>query len=193
MKYLKIGLLSLIAVTLSKCSSDNESQDTFAEENPLPQLLQQSGFDGEKITYIDDNNAYEIGFGFTPAVNGNIKSLVVKLPKINNDIRVTIWDSETELPILTETVNVTQANQFITKNIAPLSLEQGHGYAITMNTRDYYMWHRQNQGAATWPIMCGNIDITTIHEDIVTDHEFPNFGVINAYFGDCTFIFQQTE
>lgn len=183
----------MVAFTISNCSSDDDNQPAFTDENPLAELLQQTGFDGEKITYIDDNNSYEIGFGFTPSVNGNLKSIVVKLPKIKNNLRVTIWDSETQLPILTETVYVSQANQFITKSITPLALEQGHAYAITMNTDQYYMWHRENQGAANWPVTCGNIVVTTVHSDIVTGHEFPNFGVINAYFGDCSFIFQQTQ
>lgn len=189
--FLKIALIVLVA-TLSGCSSDSNSA-TFTDENPLAELLGFTGFNEERITYTDDNNSYEIGFGFTPSVNGNLKSIVVKLPKIKSDLRVTIWDSQTQTPLVTETVNVNQANQFITKNITPLALEQGHAYAITMNTDQYYMWHRLNQGAAQWPVTCGNIVVTTVHSDIVSDHEFPNFGVINAYFGDCSFIFQQTE
>lgn len=190
-----ITLLFLLSLLCAGCSSsDNpDSQTTFPEENPLALFLQLSGFDADQTTFVDDNNAYEVGFKFVPSVNGNINAVTVRIPKVQSSLRVTIWDSETELPLLTEFVNATQANQFITKDITPLALEQGHVYSITINTHDYYMRHKATWNPTDYPIACGNIEILGVHSEIMPDHLFPYFGVSNGYSGDCSFIFQQTE
>jgi len=190
-----ILLLLLVAATaLSSCSNDDDTQTPpfFQQENPLSGYLAAANFT-DKITYIDDNNNYEMGYMFTPKVKGQLNALVINTPDIVTALRVTIWDVATQLPIRTESVNVTAANTNTTFPIPPVLLQKDKGYAITMNTSDYYCWKQPNQSAVDYPFMVGNISVDFALINMGPAQLYPTDGMaVNAYFGNVSFKFQRT-
>jgi len=187
-------LLLLAATAFHSCSNDDDTQTPpfFQQEDPLAGYLAAAGFTN-KNTYIDDNNNYEMGYMFTPKVKGKINSLVINTPDIVTALRVTIWDVATQLPIRTEFINVTIPNANKTYAIAPLLLQKDKGYAITMNTSDYYSWQQPNQGAVDYPFMVGNISVDFALIDMGSAQVYPATGMaVNTYFGNVSFKFQRT-
>jgi hypothetical protein len=194
-KHFHAATLLVAALIASACSGDaDENSPQFDEENPLPEFLITTEFDQDQIAYIDDNNNYEMGFGFKPAVTGKINALVIKIPDVRDDVRVTIWDVATATPIHTELIDVPQAAVNTTKNITPILLEQGKEYTITMNSSDYYFRYKANNpDPPTYPIPIGNIVFTASYCDMGPQQIMPTVGGVNSYFGDVSFVFEQTQ
>lgn len=190
------GIASLL---LASCASDNDDavQDApmvAVTENPLPGFLSQHHFDDNTITYIDDNNNYEMGFAFRPLVAGQINAVVLKVPQANSGIRVTIWDTETESALRTIYVPAPAA-AFTTQTIDPLALEQGKEYMITMNANDYYFGILNFlPEPLEYPYVYGHISITGSAIDMSNSgQQMPAADMINATAGWCSFEFQQTQ
>lgn len=197
---LYFGIVSFLLFPLVSCSSDNDDSVQDAPvvamtENPLPEFLSQHHFDDNTITYIDDNNNYEMGFAFRPLVSGQINSVVLKIPQPNTNIRVTIWDEDNGSVLRTIYVDALEANVASTKTIEPLVLEQNKAYMITMNANDYYFGILNFlPEPLQYPYIYGNISITGSAIAISNSgQEMPAADMINATAGWCSFEFQQAE
>lgn len=135
----------------------------------------------------------EFGLAFSPNVKGQINAITVKIPNVNSNLRVTIWDYTTQTVLRTETVNITSSNVTTTKTISPLALEKDKKYMITMNSTDWYKEHKADNSAATYPVTAGNIKIWEYRWVGGSAQTFPTNPDPTYYAGDLSFVFQQTE
>lgn len=189
----KVSIIFLL-LFLTSCSNDDEptpNTPVYNEENPLQSFLTTSGFNQQTMEQTATNDLLA-GLSFKPTVTGKINSLLVKLPVINNNLKVTIWDNATGNLLRQEIVNVTSANTEIATQITPLQLEKDKIYVIAMQTNTAFVRYKTDQTNASFPITAGNIQILSYREGTSTT-TIPNDNYYNLYAGDCIFKFQQTE
>ena len=192
--YFTQAIVLLVAtITLVSCSKDDDGP-TFNEENFFNGFLTNSGFSAVTDATIN-GGSYEFGTEFTPLVKGKITSLKVKLPAINNALRVTIWDKSTATAtvIRTETVNLTAADTEQGFDIPDLEVSANHLYAITMNSDDWYNHRRTGNTDAIYPITSGNIRIDSYKWIGGTGQTYPTNSAFSYYAGDVSFNFLQIE
>lgn len=190
-----VSIISILAFVIFSCSKNDPKEPVvpvvYPEENPMMVYMTASGFGQSTASFLNLNDN-EMGFSFRPEVTGKINAVLVKIPVINNAVRVTIWDKTSKIILRTETVDVTTANTEITKIITPLYLTKKREYLISINTNSWYT-HTKTDGSTTiYPIIAGNITITgsQSHSDIT--QTLPNVGWFDFYRGDVSFVFQQT-
>ncbi len=189
----KVSILILL-LFLTSCSKDDDptpNVPVYNEENPLQSFLTTTGFNQQTMEQTATNDLLA-GLSFKPTVTGKINSILVKLPAINNNLKVSIWDNATGNLLRQEIVNVTSANTEITTQITPLQLEKDKIYVISMQTNTAFVRYRTDQTNASFPITSGNIQILSYREGISTT-TIPTDNYYNLYAGDCIFKFQQTE
>lgn len=191
-KILQTLMLLFVLITISACSSDDDSGPNYNEENFLSGYLEASGFDEVSINYIN-TGMYEFGLDFTPLVEGKITALKVKLPDANPDLRVTIWNKETNTIYRTEIVNVATADTEYTFDISDLNLVKDNPYAITINTDDWYRRSKLDGSNVTYPITVGNIQINAYKWLPDTTQTYPTILSADYFAGDISFDFIQTE
>jgi len=183
-----------IAITIMLFSCSEDDGPSYNEENFMNGFLTNSGFSELTQNYIDAGS-YEFGVEFTPLVKGKITSLKIKLPAINNALRITIWDKSTATAtvIRSETVNVAAADTEQDFDIADLELTANHQYAITMNSDDWYDHRKTDNTNATYPITSGNIRIDSYRWIGGTAQTYPT--TVAAYYvaGDVSFNFIQID
>jgi hypothetical protein len=189
----KICAVALVLFAMSCKKDDDPVPVIYAEENPLNAFLAASGYNQVQVSKINNSITYETGFSFKPTVKGNINSIYVLIPAPNASLRVTIWESVTKTVLRTEILNVASANVPVTKTIAPLELTKDKEYVITMNTDDFYLREKTNGQAAVYPFQVGKILVTDYRERIGTAQVFPEGTQPDYYYGNCSFVFQQTE
>lgn len=192
--FLLCAMVFTIALTTISCSKDDSDPKAtvYPEENFLEGYLATTGY-SQIHNALTNDIVYETGVVFSPNVTGKIKALTVKLPAVNASLRVTIWDATTQTVLKTETVNVSSAYITITKSISELALEKDKKYAITMNTGNYFNSRRTDYTAPSYPVISGNITIWGARMKSGTTQTFPNMGMGNFYYGDLSFVFQQTN
>lgn len=189
----KVSILILL-LFLTSCSKDDDptpNVPVYNEENPLQSFLTTTGFNQQTMVQTATNDLLA-GLSFKPTVTGKINSLLVKLPVINNNLKVSIWDNATGNLLRQEIVNVTSANTEITTQITPLQLEKDKIYVISMQTNTAFVRYRTDQTNASFPITAGNIQILSYREG-TSMTTIPADNYYNLYAGDCIFKFQQTE
>jgi hypothetical protein len=191
----KTIIILLFTIVIISCSKEeNKTPIIYGEENPLNGFLSQLFYYEETYTYINElGGIAQVGMSFTPLVKGKINAIVVKIPTINNNLKVAIWDKQTRAKLRVEYLNVTSANSFITKEITPLELSKDKEYVITMFSDDYYARNRTDNAVGEFPVISGNIKMTKSVTGEGETELYPLSGSGNQYFGDCSFNFQQTE
>jgi hypothetical protein len=188
-----IALLIFGAVSCKKDKAEPAPAPTlYPEESFLDGYLNSTGFSQALTNYVSSSN-FEFGLEFKPTVKGKITSLLVKLPDVRTDLRVTIWDKATQMPIRTETVNVAVANTQYDFDIADLELVKDKEYTITMNSNDWYDRKKTNGNNATYPVVSGNITIISYKWVAGTAQTYPTIVSLSYYAGDCTFKFRQID
>jgi Domain of unknown function (DUF4082) len=192
-----IAILSFSILSLS-CSKDNETTTPVTppvaanpEVNPLAPYLIASGFN-EKTTNQINLSDYEFGISFKPIVNGKITAFVVKIPDVNPTLRMTIWNKTTATVLKTETINYATAGQEVTKAITPLDVVAGTEYFVTFNSNDWYDHRRNNSSNTTYPLLIGDISITSYAYISGTAQAMPYVTILSYYAGDISFKFQKT-
>lgn len=189
----KICSVALLVCAFACKKNDTPAPVVYAEENPLNAFLAASGYNQVQISKINDPITYETGFSFKPTVKGNINGIYVLIPAPNASLRVTIWESATKTVLRTEILNIASANVPVTKTITPLELIKDKEYVITMNTDDFYFREKTNGQAAVYPFQVGSILVTDYRERIGTAQVFPEGTQPDYYYGNCSFVFKQTE
>ncbi|MEO7978656.1 hypothetical protein [Flavobacterium sp.] len=196
MKTLKnLFFLLTISIFAVSCSSDDDKPGvTFSEENPVDLYLAASGFN-QKSVEVKNSAFYEYGFSFKPKVTGKINALIVKIPDVNTNLKITIWDAATKTVIKTESVPIPTANVTVEKVITAITLTKDKEYFFTINSNDWYNRTKTDGTAAVYPIVAGNITITGYAYIQAEDGVpvFPTNARDTYYAGDMTFKFQQTE
>jgi hypothetical protein len=165
----------------------------YAEENPLPSFLSNTGFN-QLSTVSNYVTKYEEGFSFKANVKGKINALVMKLPVANSSLRITIWDNVSKAVLRTENVNVPTANTEATIIIPTFDIVKDKEYFISMWTNDDYVRSRTDNAAAGYPIVSGNISVLScLYKQVASGQVFPTSSTTKYYYGDISFKFQQTE
>lgn len=190
---LKLVLVLCVAAVAFSCDKDddNPTVPVYQAESPLQGYLTATGFSESEEAVIDGSSS-EYGYRFRPTVTGAITSLSVRIPDVNNNLRVTIWDVATQEPIKTETFNITSSGVAVVKSIAPLPLQKDKEYLISINTADYYVHERNNGSSAVYPVSVGNIQITGYAYASGLLQEFPGTTATDIYSGDVNFTFLRT-
>lgn len=191
--YYRVFLFLFLTLAVSNCRKDDDEPEpiVYAEENPLAAYITNSGFSNSSnfVNSLD----YEFGLVFSPNVNGKIKAITAQLPDTNANLRVTIWDFDTQAVLRTEVVNVSAANTLITKAIAEMPLVKDKKYLISMNSNDWYNREKPGGAATTYPITAGNIKFTGYLWKSGISQIFPTNVDATYYAGDLSFTFQQTN
>lgn len=195
MKNLKILFTIILAALLfTACKKDStDKTKKYSEENPLADYLAATGFDQSTTPQVNLGVYRELGFTFTPKVKGEIHAVTVKIPDNADNIRVTIWKVSDKSVL--KTINITDltAGDEKKESINPIILEKDVQYLISFNTNDVYVHFRTDQGNVTYPIVAGNLTIDGCWARIGTAQAYPEDYFFDAYEGDVSFIFQQTE
>ena len=147
-----LTLLAIVLVGFGSCKKDKKSRP----ENFLNSYLEQSGFN-QKVT--DQAVHSEFGLFFNVLKAGVIQKVYVKIPKVQNDVRVTIWEVGANKVLYSQVVNVSTANAVFSSDVTGLSLQPGIEYAITINTLSFYQRRKNDNSNVTYPYTCGNIKI----------------------------------
>ncbi len=188
MKRIKFLIVPIFILLFTSCSNDD---DGFSKEDFLAGYLSETGFNEETVELTDQSNN-EFGVEFSPMVNGNITELIVTLPVINNNLRVTLWNKSDMSILHTEMVDVSIAGETMIFNV-DIELNQGQEYAITMNSDDWYDRYRTVYGDAIYPVTVGNIEILTYIYEQTAAQIYPTNEDSAYYSGDLSFNFQRTE
>jgi hypothetical protein len=193
-----LNLTFLTLILLSSCKKNDDSAPAapapviYSEENPLPTFLSITGFNETNVV-VTGLPPVEFGFTFKPRVKGKINSLVVKVPSTQSAVRITIWDKATQTALLTETIAVT-ANVEASKPITALALVKDKEYVISCNSNGWFTRQKSNTQAANFPVTAGNVIIANTNFQLGSSQTFPPPSISNnAYTGDISFNFQQTE
>lgn len=187
-------LLLSMSLLITNCSKDDTPPNipvvAAPLQDPLPGFLVATGFN--QITDPNVNNGdYELGFSFIPLVNGKITAIVVKIPDVRADLRVTIWDKVAGTILKTEIINIATANVEVLKQITPLDLVKDKEYFITYNSNDWYDRYRTNNASVSYPFIIEDIKITSFAYTIGTAQVIPSSIRNDFYAGDCSFKFQK--
>ena len=183
-----------LMLTLTNCKKEkkpsNNSTPTVAEQNPLSGYLSASGFD-EDTNAVVNGGDFEFGLKFIPAVSGKMTAIIVKIPDVNTNVKVTIWDAATTDILRTELVQITSSGVDIMKTISPLNLTAGTEYMISMNSNDWYNYTKADNSFATYPVTSGDFSITGYGYSSGNEQLFPSTNSTSYYAGDLSFKFQK--
>jgi hypothetical protein len=200
MKSIVTASLFLMLISICTLSCKKNKATVYPEESFGDDFLTQTGLQKSPRTFTVSNNYAELGLEFKPTSKGKITSLLIKLPGTNSNLRVTIWDKVTQIPIRTEYVNVATANTLIDFDINDLELVKNKEYAITMKSSYYYeRWQRIDPiatGPVPFPIFCSNICLLRHKLEFFSNSSLQKYpDKIENYNlgGDCYFKFQQID
>jgi hypothetical protein len=171
---------------------EKKKDPVYTEESFADAFLSTTGF-VQKSTPVVNSTDFEIGLEFKPTVKGKLTSLLVKLPDVRTNLRITIWDKATTSAIKTEIVNVAAANTQYNFDIADIELEKDKEYVISMNSNDYYIREKTDGSAVKYPVTAGNIIILSYKYINGTTQKYPSASYDLTYAGDCFFKFVQTN
>lgn len=116
--------------------------------------------------------------------------ITVRLPDSHPNLRVTLWNFDSEEVIYTNTLNVTQSNTITEHLVNEIVLEKNKKYIISMNTDDYYYREREYGMNVSYPIIAGNIKIFEARERHTYEQLFPNYFSRFYNVGDVSFNFK---
>lgn len=191
----RIIILFVAIFAFTACSKDDDTpteKTNYPEENPLALYLEKSGFNQETSLYIGDSYS-EQGFRFKPKVKGIIKAVTLKVPANSNNVRVTIWNTDTKGIIRTVIIPNAVAHTEKRQEIEPLEVMPTTTYLISFNEKNSYTHNKSDNSKAIYPIDAGNIEVLGFNYGNGQSPYYPNFPGLSSYWGDAGFVFQQTQ
>jgi hypothetical protein len=197
----KIIFTLTIATLLFACTK--KSEDIPALVVPLvpysfSEFLKQTGFDATVDNYSEAPETSERGTIFEPQVDGNITAFVVNLPAAVTNLKITLWNATTKVPLRSINGIYTALGQNSTYTISAVPVQKNEKYCVSFTTQptfSYYKRKRTNGAAATYPVNFSNIKIRSHNEysyPTGTSNilHFPDNATVVSYFGDVHFVFQ---
>src|SRR6218665_185297 len=198
-------MLTTTILCLFSCSDDDNAnqnpgpmvvfpaEPSIAGENPMPSFFSATGFGQMNTAYIDFDD-HDLGFSFVPNTIGKINAFLVKLPQMNDHVRITVWDKETATLLRTEYMDVISVNSYVTLEIKPLALQKDKEYVVSITNDDFIICKKQENGPdVTYPVAVGNITITGSIRQLSNATAMPDTYVQNSIGGICSFLFEKTE
>lgn len=188
----KIIILSIIIQFFSCVKNDEPTPPTivYVEENPVKSYLAASGF--SVLSSQTSITKFEKGFSFIPKVTGNVSQLVFKFPVNIEGFKYTIWDRATGLELIENFISKNDNDIEKTENINEFKLIKGKEYSLTVNTKNYTKYSKPDNSDAVFPINTPNFTITNSCSSM-SSGTYPTTIYKDAYFGECGFIFKQTQ
>lgn len=188
----KTVVILLLTMTFLSCSKEDNSNKN-PEQNPLDEYLEIAGFENEYPS-LPGLGFYELGFTFKPLVNGNINSIVLNLPNSKENVRVTIWNLETESIVFQDVFDVTIAESSVVFPVNSITLQENKEYIISMNSDQSYInsFNLFNPVNANYPIVIEDIQILNTRSNAGTNQVLPATISLNSYAGNCSFNFQKS-
>ena len=183
-----------LSVSCSKDDDPTPTPVTYQEENFLSSFLSQSNYSQNTTEFTGADR--ESGTEFTPLVNGKLKTIKIRLSQViaNTPTRLTLWDAVTQVPIKTFYIQAQTAGVEATLDVSPtVQLEKNKKYCLSIQHRSLYSRNANNHTEAVFPINCNNIQINRITYNLTTNQTYPNTTSSDRYWGDYSFVFQQTE
>lgn len=187
-----------VVFMVSSCSNDDENP----APTPLGNYIEENPYYGFLATVIPSATvqeflwepalSQEIGIAFTPTVNGMLTSIETKLPFVNNNLSVHIWNYATHELLRTETINVGLGGTIIKKNIEGINLQANTKYVISMTTHTWYRYTKNGGASISFPFTAGNVRI----DQYVFGNfagSFPANTTSEYYEGELSFSFLRTN
>ncbi len=185
-------ILSISMIYITSCSKDNSiASSIYPEENFLKEYLKNAEFNQNPTVenYID---LTEYFLDFSPTVNGQINSLVIKAPVNQSQIEVSIVDVTRNEYLLTIQVDLI-AGQALTKKIDPILIEKNNVYKMVVDYKDCYEYKTTNNQEINYPVKAGNINVTKFGvRHIRSAVEYLEI-TKTRYAGEFSFNFQRSE
>jgi hypothetical protein len=198
----KILLLSVLC-SISFFACKKKSEDIPTPAVPLvpysfSEFLKQTGFNATVDNYSEAPETSERGTIFEPQVDGNITAFVVNLPAAVTNLKITLWNATTKVPLRSSTFTYTALGQNSTYTISAVPVQKNEKYCVSFTTQptfSYYKRKRTNGAATTYPVNFSNIKIRSHNEysyPTGTSNilHFPDNATVISYFGDVHFVFQ---
>lgn len=167
--------------------SDDDDDNSPSEVNFLNTYLALTQFN-ENSDEVFDDGPYEFGLYFRVAVDGDMERISLRLPEDRDDVRVTVWNVDTQTVMRTEMIDV-EAGLTKTVNIDDIDLTTGTQYAITMNGDSYYYRYADDDQIPTYPITAGNVIIDSYRYIFGAEQVLPEQIATDYYAGDLGFTF----
>lgn len=149
------GILLLTTVYSSCSKNDDIEIETVLPQYPMKTLIE-SGHMQLKQTMPNWVNHFEVGYRFKTFKEGKITALGIRVPE-NDDLRVTLWNADTEEIIKTQII-ISTSGLLSFEDIEPLDIKSGVPYFISVNTNSYYIFN--GGGNAIFPVESGDLLIT---------------------------------
>lgn len=174
-----LGLL-IIGICFSSCSKNDDEIEVIESipEYPMKSLIETGHM---QVNYEKTNGpiTFEIGYKFKSFKNGTITALGIRVPN-NGVYRVTLWHVETEE--ILATTNITSSSGLLSfEDIAPVIINSGTAYFVSVNTNDYYLFN--DLGNDLFPVEIGNILISSYGSNYGTSQTMPTTFSETSYLG----------
>lgn len=162
--------LIVILITFNSCSKSDDDATIIEAipQYPMKSLIESGHM---QVTYekVNEPVTFELGYKFKSFENGKIIALGIRVPS-NGEYRVTLWDLETESILSTK--NITSSSGLLSfEDIAPIDIDSGTDYYVSINTNDYYQFSSPEEGL--FPVETGDILITGSSSSSGTDQTLP--------------------
>ncbi|GAA3641841.1 DUF4082 domain-containing protein [Flavivirga jejuensis] len=174
-----LGLL-IIGSCFSSCSKNDDDVEIIESipEYPMKSLIE-SGHMQVNYQKVDGPSTFEIGYKFKSFKNGTITALGIRVPN-NGVYRVTLWHIETEEILVT--TDITSSSGLLSfEDIAPVAINSGTAYFVSVNTNDYYQF--TNSGNDLFPVEIGNMLISGYGSNFGTSQTLPATFSETSYLG----------
>jgi len=153
-----IGLLSF-STLLFFCKKDVQP----TQESPFFDFFNDASISID--TVVQNADAWEYGFSFTPLKSGKITQFSTKIPATGN-FTVTLWDLSGATPVimLSKTVNSAVLDGVASTDIPEIALSKGTKYGITVLSNSFYRITKPGNATFDFPKTIGNIRIDGFRE-----------------------------
>jgi hypothetical protein len=199
-----LSILALCSFTFFSCKKKTEDTPAPAPLVPYshPEFLKQTGFDATVTNYTEGPAISERGTIFEPQADGNITAFVVNLPSSVINLKITLWNATTKVPLKSSTVTYPTPSNLLGENatyaISAVAVQKNQKYCVSFTTQpifSYFKRKRTNGADATYPVNFTNMKILSHNEYTYPTGtsnilHFPDNTTLSSYFGDVHFVFQ---
>ncbi len=190
----------LLCLTIAACfiACKKKTDEVPLEQYSLTGFLKKTGFNQKVVTENNPSNmSFEIGILFKPLKEGSLTAFKIRLPSVNNNYKILLWDVATQQPILSQVCNYTSLNsEAIFTLPTPTTLVKNKTYCISYllsPNSTIFRNERNDRSDANFPVIFNDIKILALSEAPPSTpnlRTFPSIPITDSYYGDVSFNFQ---